>query len=111
MAWHLRVCSTPDKVALTSFAMDVAKFALHYYDTYFGIHYPLKKLDLIGIPDFEAGAMENFGAITFRESLLLIDPKTAPIAVKKEVALDITHEMAHQWFGDLVTMRWWDNTG
>jgi len=106
----LRVCSTPDKVALTSFAMDVAKFTLHYYDTYFGIQYPLKKLDLIGIPDFEAGAMENFGAITFRESLLLIDPKTAPIAVEKEVALDITHEMAHQWFGDLVTMRWWDNT-
>ncbi len=105
----LRVCSTPDKVALTSFALDIAKFALHYYDTYFGIHYPLKKLDLIGIPDFEAGAMENFGAITFRESLLLIDPKTAPLAVKKEVALDITHEMAHQWFGDLVTMKWWDN--
>ena len=105
----LRVCSTPDKVALTSFAMDVAKFTLHYYDTYFGIHYPLKKLDLIGIPDFEAGAMENFGAITFRESDLLIDPKTASVAVKKEVALVITHEMAHQWFGDLVTMQWWDN--
>jgi aminopeptidase N/puromycin-sensitive aminopeptidase len=106
----LRVCSTPDKVALTSFAMDAARFALHYYDTYFGIHYPLKKLDLIGIPDFEAGAMENFGAITFRETALLIDPKTASIATKKEAALDITHEMAHQWFGDLVTMKWWDNT-
>jgi aminopeptidase N/puromycin-sensitive aminopeptidase len=105
----LRVCSTPDKVALTSFAMDVAKFTLHYYDTYFGIQYPLKKLDLMGIPDFEAGAMENFGAITFRESLLLIDPKTAPLDTKKNVALDITHEMAHQWFGDLVTMKWWDN--
>ncbi len=106
----LRVCSTPDKVALTPFALDVAKFALHYYDTYFGIHYPLKKLDLIGIPDFEAGAMENFGAITFRESVLLIDPKTAPIVAKKDVTIDITHEMAHQWFGDLVTMKWWDNT-
>src|ERR1039458_6317960 len=106
----LRVCATPDKVALTSFALDVAKFALHYYDTYFGIHYPLKKLDLIGIPDFEAGAMENFGAITFRESVLLLDPQTASIANKKTVAIDITHEMAHQWFGDLVTMKWWDNT-
>ena len=106
----LRVCSTPDKIAFTSFAMDVAKFTLHYYDTYFGIHYPLRKLDLIGIPDFEAGAMENFGAITFREPLLLFDPKTASIADKKEVALVITHEMAHQWFGDLVTMKWWDNT-
>ena len=105
----LRVCSTPDKVALTAFALDTAKFALHYYDTYFGIHYPLKKLDLIGIPDFEAGAMENFGAITFRETALLIDPKTAPLDAKKEVALDVTHEMAHQWFGDLVTMKWWDN--
>jgi aminopeptidase N len=106
----LRVCSTPDKLALTPYALDVAKFALHYYNTYFGIHYPLKKLDLIGIPDFEAGAMENFGAITFRESVLLIDPKTAPIAAKMNVTLDITHEIAHQWFGDLVTMKWWDNT-
>jgi aminopeptidase N/puromycin-sensitive aminopeptidase len=105
----LHVCSTPDKVALTPFALDVAKFTLHYYDTYFDIHYPLKKLDLIGIPDFEAGAMENFGAITFRESILLLDPKTASIADKENVALTITHEMAHQWFGDLVTMKWWDN--
>ena len=106
----IRVCSTPEKAGLSSFALDIAKFTLHYYDTYFGIHYPLSKLDLIGIPDFEAGAMENFGAITFRESLLLIDPKTASMADKKQVGLDITHEMAHQWFGDLVTMQWWDNT-
>ena len=105
----IRVCATPDKVALTPFALGVAKFALHYYDDYFGIHYPLKKLDLIGIPDFEAGAMENFGAITFRETDLLIDPKTAPIAAQRNAALDVTHEMAHQWFGDLVTMQWWDN--
>jgi aminopeptidase N len=105
----LRVCSTPDKIQLAPFALNVAKFALHYYDNYFGIHYPLKKLDLIGIPDFEAGAMENFGAITFRESVLLIDPKTAPITSQETVALDITHEMAHQWFGDLVTMQWWNN--
>ena len=69
-----RVCATPDKVALTPFAMNIAKFALHYYDNYFGIHYPLKKLDFIGIPDFEAGAMENFGAITFRETDLLSTP-------------------------------------
>jgi aminopeptidase N/puromycin-sensitive aminopeptidase len=105
----LRVCATPDKVALTPFALDVAKFALHYYDNYFGIHYPLKKLDFIGIPDFEAGAMENFGAITFRETALLIDPKTASLRTQKIAALDIVHEMAHQWFGDLVTMQWWDN--
>ncbi len=105
----IRVCATPDKVALTQFALDLAKFTLHYYDDYFGIHFPLKKLDLIGIPDFEAGAMENFGAITFRENALLIDPKTTPLPNKIEAAVDITHEMAHQWFGDLVTMQWWNN--
>ena len=105
----LRVCATPDKVALTSYALEVAKFTLHYYDDYFGIHFPLKKLDLIGIPDFEAGAMENFGAITYRETTLLIDPKTASLAATENVTVDITHEMAHQWFGDLVTMQWWDN--
>jgi aminopeptidase N/puromycin-sensitive aminopeptidase len=105
----LRVCATPDKVAFTPYALNVAKFVLHYYNDYFGIHYPLKKLDLIAIPDFEAGAMENFGAITFRETDLLLDPKTAPLRVKENVALVVAHEMAHQWFGDLVTMQWWDN--
>ena len=105
----IRVCSTPDKVALTHYGLDVAKYVLHYYDDYFGIHFPLKKLDLIGIPDFEAGAMENFGAITYRETDLLIDEKTASIGAKKGVSEVIAHEMAHQWFGDLVTMQWWDN--
>jgi aminopeptidase N len=105
----IRVCATPDKVGLTSYALEVAKFSLHFYDDYFGIHFPLKKLDLIGIPDFEAGAMENFGAITYRETALLVDPKTAPISSQQNVAIDIAHEMAHQWFGDLVTMKWWDN--
>ena len=103
------VCSTPDKLELTHYGLDVAKYVLHYYDDYFGIHFPLKKLDLIGIPDFEAGAMENFGAITYRETDLLIDPKTATIGAKKNVAEVIAHEMAHQWFGDLVTMEWWNN--
>ena len=105
----IRTCATPDKVALTTYGVDVAKYVLHYYNTYFGIPYPLKKLDLIGLPDFEAGAMENFGAITYRETALLVDPKTASINAKTEVALVIAHEMAHQWFGDLVTMQWWDN--
>ena len=105
----IRTCSTPDKVALTTYGVDVAKYVLHYYNTYFGIPYPLKKLDLIGLPDFEAGAMENFGAITYRETALLIDPKTASINAKMGVAQVIAHEMAHQWFGDLVTMQWWDN--
>ena len=105
----LRVCATPDKVALTPYALGVAKYVLHYYDDYFGIHYPLTKLDLIAIPDFEAGAMENFGAITFRETDLLLDPEIDPLAVKEKVALVVAHEMSHQWFGDLVTMQWWDN--
>jgi aminopeptidase N/puromycin-sensitive aminopeptidase len=105
----IRVCATPDKVALTPYGVDVAKHALHYYNNYFGIPYPLKKLDLIGLPDFEAGAMENFGAITYRETDLLIDPATATEGAKENVALVIAHEIAHQWFGDLVTMRWWDN--
>jgi len=105
----LGVCATPDKVELTPYALDVAKFVLHYYDDYFGIHFPLKKLDLIGLPDFEAGAMENFGAITYRETDLLIDAKMASIGTKKNVAEVVAHEMAHQWFGDLVTMQWWNN--
>jgi aminopeptidase N/puromycin-sensitive aminopeptidase len=105
----IRSCSTPDKVALTPYSVDVAKFVLHYYNTYFGIPYPLKKLDLIALPDFEAGAMENFGAITFRENALLLDPRTASVGALKGVAQTIAHEMAHQWFGDLVTMQWWDN--
>jgi aminopeptidase N len=105
----IRSCSTPDKVALTPYSVDVAKYVLHYFNTYFGIPYPLKKLDLVALPDFEAGAMENFGAITYRETALLIDPKTASLGAKEEVDLTIAHEMAHQWFGDLVTMQWWDN--
>jgi aminopeptidase N len=105
----IRSCATPDKVALTPYSVDVAKNVLHYYNDYFGIPYPLKKLDLIALPDFEAGAMENFGAITYRETDLLLDPKTASVGAQKEVALTIAHEMAHQWFGDLVTMQWWDN--
>jgi aminopeptidase N len=105
----IRVCSTPDKVGLTSYGVDVTKYVLHYYNNYFGIPYPLKKLDLIALPDFEAGAMENFGAITYREDALLLDPKIASVGSKKGVASVIAHEMAHQWFGDLVTMQWWDN--
>jgi len=106
----IRGCATPDKVALTPYSVEVAKFVLHYYDNYFGIPYPLKKLDMIALPDFEAGAMENFGAITYRETAMLSDPKTASVGSQQNVAIDIAHEMAHQWFGDMVTMQWWDNT-
>ena len=105
----IRVCATPDKVALTKFALSAAKWDLRYYDNYFGIKYPLKKLDLIAIPDFEAGAMENFGCITFRETELLADAKNGPLGARKEVATTVAHEMAHQWFGDMVTPAWWNN--
>jgi aminopeptidase N len=105
----IRVCATPGKTQYAHFALSGAEFFLHYYDQYFGIKYPMPKLDLIGIPDFEAGAMENFGAITFRETALLVNPKTATVGEEQEVATDVAHEMAHQWFGDMVTMEWWNN--
>jgi aminopeptidase N len=105
----IRGCATPDKVELTKFAVESAKYILHYYDTYFGIKYPMPKLDMVALPDFEAGAMENFGCITYRETDLLIDSKHALIPAKKNVASVVAHEMAHQWFGDMVTMQWWDN--
>ncbi len=105
----IRACATPGKVQFAHYALSAAEFFLHYYDTYFGIKYPMPKLDMIAIPDFEAGAMENFGAITYRETALLVDEKTASLAAKKNVAVDVAHEMAHQWFGDMVTTEWWNN--
>src|SRR3984885_5806420 len=105
----IRACATPDKVQFAKFALSGAEFFLHYYDTYFGIKYPMPKLDMIAIPDFEAGAMENFGAITYRETAMLVDEKTASVDAQKIVAVDVAHEMAHQWFGDMVTMEWWNN--
>jgi aminopeptidase N len=105
----IRVCGTPGKVQYGTFALSAAEYILHYYNTYFGIRYPMPKLDLIGLPDFEAGAMENFGAITYRETDLFIDDKNASVGERKNVAEVVAHEMAHQWFGDMVTMKWWDN--
>src|SRR5579864_9005571 len=105
----IRVYATPGKKEMGTFALDVATNVLKYYDHYFGIKYPYGKLDLVGLPDFSAGAMENTGCITFREVILLIDDKQGSIGLKKEIAGVISHEMAHQWFGDLVTMKWWDD--
>ncbi len=105
----IRACATPDKVQMGTYALHAAEFFLHYYDNYFGIKYPMPKLDMIAIPDFEAGAMENFGAITYRETVFLVDEKTASVNAEKLVAIDVAHEMAHQWFGDMVTMNWWNN--
>ena len=105
----IRACATPERADETKFALQAAKWMLHYYDGYFGIKYPMEKLDLVAIPDFEAGAMENFGCITFRETEMLVDPKNGSLPAMKEVAQTVAHEMAHQWFGDLVTPAWWDN--
>ena len=101
--------TTPEKRQLTAFAQDIAAAVLPRLEDYFGLPYPFGKLDQVGVPDFEAGAMENAGAVTFREVALLVDPATAPLAVQKRVAEVITHELAHQWFGNLVTMVWWDD--
>jgi aminopeptidase N/puromycin-sensitive aminopeptidase len=105
----IRVCSVPGMQDLGKFAVSAAEACISFYDRYYGIKYPFGKLDLIGIPDFEAGAMENAGAITFRETALLIDGKTASVERKRGVAGVVAHEIAHQWFGDLVTMKWWDD--
>jgi aminopeptidase N/puromycin-sensitive aminopeptidase len=105
----IRVYATSGKKDLGTFALKAAEFNLRFYDQYFGIKYPYGKLDLVGLPDFSAGAMENAGCITFREVLLLADEKNTGIGLKKTVASVIAHEMAHQWFGDLVTMKWWDD--
>ncbi len=90
------------------FANETAARALEYYDAKFGEKYPLKKLDQVALPDFEAGAMENWGLVTYRESMMLAD-QSATIDTKRSVALTVTHELSHQWFGDLVTMEWWDD--
>jgi aminopeptidase N/puromycin-sensitive aminopeptidase len=105
----IRACSTPDKVEMTRFALESAEYILPYYNKYFGIKYPMPKLDMVALPDFEAGAMENFGCITYRETDLLVDAAAGAIPAKKRVAIVVAHEMAHQWFGDMVTMQWWDN--
>ncbi len=104
----LRVVHPPGRGALTDFALDVGAEALAYFEGYYGIDYPADKLDLVAIPDFAFGAMENLGCVTFREVALLVDPATADQPELERVADVINHELAHMWFGDLVTMRWWN---
>ena len=105
----IRICSTPDKKHLLDVALDAARQILKFYDGYFAVKYPFGKLDVLAVPDFAAGAMENTAAIFYRESYLLADRNTASMATRKNIASVLAHEMAHQWFGDLVTMRWWDD--
>lgn len=94
--------------SLSEFALDCGAFALRYFADYFDINYPGDKVDLVAIPDFAFGAMENLGCITFRETLLLIDPNSATQPELQRAADVINHELAHMWFGDLVTMKWWN---
>jgi puromycin-sensitive aminopeptidase len=104
----LRVVYPLGKGRLTELALEAGIFALTHLSEYFDIPYPGEKLDLVAIPDFAFGAMENLGCVTFRQADLLIDPVTASLAEKERVARVIAHEIAHMWFGDLVTMEWWE---
>ena len=101
-------CALNQDVEAVDFANEIAAKSLEFYDDNFGVSYPLKKLTQVALPDFEAGAMENWGLVTYRESMLLAG-KTATLGTFKGVALTVAHELSHQWFGDLVTMEWWDD--
>ena len=104
----IRVYTTPDKIKYADLSLQYTKIFLDYFQKYFQIRYPLPKLDMLAIPDFASGAMENWGAITFREIALLGDENTS-VVVKQNIAITVAHELAHQWFGNLVTMQWWDD--
>ena len=106
---RMGIWTTPGKEDQAQFALDTSVKLLGYFNDYFGIPYPLPKLDHIAIPDFAAGAMENWGAITYRETALLVDPVNSSAGTRQRVAEVVAHEMAHMWFGDLVTMEWWDD--
>ena len=103
------VWTTQGKEEQGRFALDTSVKLLSFFNDYFGIPYPLEKLDHIAIPDFAAGAMENWGAVTYRETALLVDPQNSSAGTRQRVAEVVAHEMAHMWFGDLVTMQWWDD--
>jgi aminopeptidase N len=105
----LRVVTTKGKAETGRYALESEAKILHYYNEYFGVPYPLPKLDLIAVPGGFGGAMENWGGITYYEAVLLFDPKNSSTETKQDIFAVIAHEMAHQWFGDLVTMAWWNN--
>ena len=105
----IRVWATNEQEKFSDFALETSEKLLDYFESYFGTKYPLPKLYHISIPDFAAGAMENWGCISYRETALLVDPEKSSIQTKQLVAAIIAHEMAHMWFGDLVTMDWWND--
>ncbi|XP_038621881.1 endoplasmic reticulum aminopeptidase 1 [Tachyglossus aculeatus] len=103
------VYAVPEKINQTSYALDAAVTLLEFYEDYFSIPYPLPKQDLAAIPDFQSGAMENWGLTTYRESALLYDPEKSSVSAKLGITMIVAHELAHQWFGNLVTMEWWND--
>ena len=107
---EVNVWATPAQSEETlDFALDIATHSIDFYNEYFGVPYPLPKSDHVALPDFSSGAMENWGLITYRESCLLADPKLTPESSKRFIATVIAHELSHQWFGNLVTMQWWND--
>ncbi|XP_051978838.1 endoplasmic reticulum aminopeptidase 2-like [Xyrauchen texanus] len=106
---NISIYAVPEKWHQTHYALEAALKLLEFYEKYFNILYPLPKLDLIAIPDFESGAMENWGLTTYRETSLLYDPDISSASDKLWVTIVIGHELAHQWFGNLVTMKWWND--
>jgi aminopeptidase N len=106
---NVSVYTKPSMTYLGKYALAAAAAMLDYYQTAYGIEFPLPKCDLIAIPDFQAGAMENWGLITFRDTALLYDPQSSTETSKERVAEVVAHELAHQWFGNLVTMKWWND--
>jgi puromycin-sensitive aminopeptidase len=106
---EIRLWHTPGKGHLTNFGLEATRECLIRLERYFDLPYPYAKLDMVAVPDFEFGAMENAGAVFFRETLLLVDPERATAGEKKRAAEVICHELAHMWYGDLVTMAWWDD--
>jgi puromycin-sensitive aminopeptidase len=104
----LRVWCVPGKIPLARFGLAIGAFSLDFFEQYYGLPYPGDKLDLLAIPDFAAGAMENLGAVTFRETALLVDEAAASHTELERIADVVAHELAHMWFGDLVTMAWWN---
>uniref|UniRef100_A0A7M4EAC9 Aminopeptidase n=1 Tax=Crocodylus porosus TaxID=8502 RepID=A0A7M4EAC9_CROPO len=105
----ISIYAVPDKINQADYALDAAVKLLDFYEDYFSIPYPLPKQDLAAIPDFQSGAMENWGLTTYRESALLYDSEKSSASSKLWITMIIAHELAHQWFGNLVTMEWWDD--
>ncbi|XP_077297060.1 aminopeptidase N-like isoform X2 [Arctopsyche grandis] len=107
--YQIKIWTRKEMLPQTQYAAEIAPKLLKFYEEYFGLPYSLPKLDLIAIPNFAVGAMENWGLVTFQETSLLLDPNVSSIKLKKNIATVIAHELAHQWFGNLVTMKWWND--